>query len=177
MRRTLAAAACVALFLALAAPTAFAADKLVARSASQSNLSRARSTPIPQFPADVKARGDKLQSTASPAVKAWVTQNAAAIAAGQGDAETFARAAAHSRWPNLRVGAGYDSLAFLLLYVSADDLVAIVKKDLDSTSELGETESLRLQMAMDRLSKLMTTLSNLLKKLSDTGDSIVRNLK
>jgi hypothetical protein len=31
-------------------------------------------------------------------------------------------------------------------------------------SELGEMESLRLQMAMDRLSKFMTTLSNMLKK-------------
>ena len=35
--------------------------------------------------------------------------------------------------------------------------------DLDSLSEMGEMESLRLQMAMDRLSKLMSTLSNLLK--------------
>src|SRR5262249_38053609 len=47
-----------------------------------------------------------------------------------------------------------------------------IQTSLDSMSELGETESLRLQMAMDRLSKLMETLSNIMKKLSDTGDSI-----
>ena len=35
-------------------------------------------------------------------------------------------------------------------------------------SDLGEVESLRLQLAMDRHSQFMTTLSNLLKKISDT---------
>jgi Arc/MetJ-type ribon-helix-helix transcriptional regulator len=52
-----------------------------------------------------------------------------------------------------------------------------LKNSLDSLSELGEMESLRLQMAMDRVSKLMTTLSNLLKKISDTESSIIQNLK
>jgi hypothetical protein len=42
---------------------------------------------------------------------------------------------------------------------------------------MGEMESLRLQMAMDRLSKLMSTLSNVLKKTSDTSSTIVQNLK
>jgi hypothetical protein len=44
-------------------------------------------------------------------------------------------------------------------------------------SELGEMDSLRLQMAMDRLSKFMSTLSNLLKRSSDTASGIVQNLK
>jgi hypothetical protein len=52
-----------------------------------------------------------------------------------------------------------------------------IKQSLDSMSELGETESLRLQMAMDRMSKLMSTLSNILKKISDTQQSITQNLK
>jgi len=38
-------------------------------------------------------------------------------------------------------------------------------------------ESLRLQMAMDRKSKMMATLSNLLKKMSDTSSSITQNIK
>jgi len=54
-----------------------------------------------------------------------------------------------------------------------DDL----KGRLDSLSEMGEMESLRLQMAMDRMSKMMSTLSNLLKKISDTQESITQNLK
>ena len=52
-----------------------------------------------------------------------------------------------------------------------------LKDDLDSLSELGEMESLRLQMAMDRMSKMMSTLSNILKKISDTAGSITANIK
>lgn len=44
-------------------------------------------------------------------------------------------------------------------------------------SELGEMETVRLQMAMDRLTKLMTTLSNLMKKISDAASAITQNLK
>ena len=44
-------------------------------------------------------------------------------------------------------------------------------------SELGEMESLRLQMVMDRMSKMMSTLSNLLKKISCTTSQITQNLK
>ncbi|MGH8103620.1 MAG: hypothetical protein ACREJQ_03760 [bacterium] len=52
-----------------------------------------------------------------------------------------------------------------------------VKNKLDSLSEMGEMESLRLQMAMDRMSKMMSTLSNLMKKMSDTAQGITQNLK
>ncbi len=52
-----------------------------------------------------------------------------------------------------------------------------IKNKLDSMSEMGEMESLRLQMAMDRLSKMMSTLSNLLKKISDTASAITQNIK
>jgi hypothetical protein len=52
-----------------------------------------------------------------------------------------------------------------------------VANDIDSLSEMSEMESLRLQMAMDRLSKLMSTLSNILKKTSDTASQITQNMK
>ncbi len=52
-----------------------------------------------------------------------------------------------------------------------------IKDQLDAMSEMGETESLRLQMAMDRLSKMLSTLSNIEKKFSDTEQSITQNLK
>lgn len=61
-----------------------------------------------------------------------------------------------------------------------DDL-CVVKDDLkgkiDSLSEMAEMEAMRLQMAMDRMSKMMSTLSNLLKKASDTASTIVQNIK
>ncbi|MFN8290482.1 MAG: hypothetical protein U0U70_09505 [Chitinophagaceae bacterium] len=58
-----------------------------------------------------------------------------------------------------------------------DNMVDTMKRDLDSLNEMGEMESLRLQMAMDRLSKLMSTLSNIMKKISKTQDTIIQNLK
>jgi hypothetical protein len=48
---------------------------------------------------------------------------------------------------------------------------------LNSLSEIGETESLRLQMAMDRLSKMMSTLSNLLQRIETTDAAITQNIK
>ena len=47
----------------------------------------------------------------------------------------------------------------------------------DNMSEMGEMQSFRLQMAMDMLSKMMSTLSNLLQKQSQTADAITHNIK
>lgn len=52
-----------------------------------------------------------------------------------------------------------------------------IRNDRDSLSEMGEMESLRLQMAMERRSKAMQALSNILKKMSDTNATITQNLK
>jgi hypothetical protein len=42
---------------------------------------------------------------------------------------------------------------------------------------MGEIERMRMQMAMERMSKAMSMLSNLLKKISETADQIVGNLR
>ena len=52
-----------------------------------------------------------------------------------------------------------------------------VPSRMDSMSEMGETESLRLQMAMDRLSKMMSTLSNILQRIETTDAAITQNIK
>lgn len=82
----------------------------------------------------------------------------------------LASALVHKAYDNA-VGKGVATKADL------DSAVDKAKGKLDSMSEMGEMESLRLQMAMDRMSKLMSTLSNLLKKISDTSSGIVQNLK
>lgn len=64
--------------------------------------------------------------------------------------------------------------------ISLEELATMTdqaKDKVDSLSEMGEMESLRLQMAMDRKSKMMSTLSNLLKKSSETSSSIIQNIK
>ena len=75
------------------------------------------------------------------------------------------------------VQANYQPAAGAPSKAELDTMVDTMKSDLDSMSEMGEMESLRLQMAMDRMSKMMSTLSNLLKKISDAQNSITQNLK
>jgi hypothetical protein len=58
-----------------------------------------------------------------------------------------------------------------------DAFLAAAKDQPGSLDGMSETESLRLQMTMDRRSKLMATLSNILKKISDTASSVVSNMK
>lgn len=43
--------------------------------------------------------------------------------------------------------------------------------------ELSEAESLRLQSELDRTSKFLELLSNIMKKISDTADAITQNTK
>lgn len=55
--------------------------------------------------------------------------------------------------------------------------VDAAQNDLDALSDLTEERQLRLQMVTDRVHKLMETLSNYMKKTSETMGSIVANLK
>jgi len=52
-----------------------------------------------------------------------------------------------------------------------------LKGKLDGMNEMSEMTSLRLQMTMDRRSKFISTLSNIMKKISTTQDTLVQNLK
>ena len=56
-------------------------------------------------------------------------------------------------------------------------LLAELKSSLDSMSEMSEETSLRLQMTMDRRSKFVSALSNIMKAIGDTQNSLVGNLK
>lgn len=54
-----------------------------------------------------------------------------------------------------------------------DDL----KGNLDGLNEMSEMTSLRLQMTMDRRSKFIETLSNIMKKIGATQETLVQNIK
>ncbi len=47
----------------------------------------------------------------------------------------------------------------------------------DGMNDMSEMTSLRLQMTMDRRSKVIQTLSNIMKKIQTTQDAIVSNIK
>ena len=57
------------------------------------------------------------------------------------------------------------------------DANAIAQPMLDNLSELSEAESLRLQMLLDRRAKAMEALSNIMKKLHETSQTIIENMK
>ena len=48
---------------------------------------------------------------------------------------------------------------------------------LDSLSELGDEQQLKMQMIMDRMTKADSAASNMEKKFSEVADSIIQNLK
>jgi hypothetical protein len=56
-------------------------------------------------------------------------------------------------------------------------LMKELRRQLDSMSEMGELNQLKLQAYMDRRTRAFQTMSNLSKKLSETSNSIVANMK
>ena len=72
-----------------------------------------------------------------------------------------------------------DLLCFYVLVEVARTLgnQAELKQTLYSMGKISEMDALRLQMLMDRRSKFITTLSNIMKKISSTQDTLIQNLK
>ena len=52
-----------------------------------------------------------------------------------------------------------------------------LKGKLDGMNEMSELTSLRLQMQLERMSKAISKLSNVMKKMDSTQENIVQNLK
>jgi len=59
----------------------------------------------------------------------------------------------------------------------AKSLLDDLKGRLDGMNEMSEMTSLRLQMTMDRRSKFISTLSQIMKKISTTQDILIQNIK
>jgi hypothetical protein len=64
-----------------------------------------------------------------------------------------------------------------LTTANLNTLAGQLKSDLDSMNEMSETTSMRLQMLMDRRSKFVEALSNIMKKIDDTQSTILQNIK
>jgi hypothetical protein len=61
--------------------------------------------------------------------------------------------------------------------VELDKYVEEKEQEMDSLGGLSEELSLKLQILMDRRSKIIQTLSTILKKISQTSDAIIANIK
>ena len=64
-----------------------------------------------------------------------------------------------------------------LTYGQLAALQAQTNQSLDSLNDMSESAQMRLQMLMDQRSKVLEIASNIEKKLSDTSDAIVVNMK
>ncbi|MFW9944049.1 MAG: hypothetical protein ACFFB7_03545 [Candidatus Sifarchaeia archaeon] len=52
-----------------------------------------------------------------------------------------------------------------------------IEQEHDTPKDIADELSLRLQLAMERRSKVISTLSNMMKKMASTQDTIVQNIK
>jgi hypothetical protein len=119
--------------------------------------------------ADERAFADAWRKDRQPASVASAVLDLASVKAStrQGSGETHAP----NEQSGIRQGQRAGSFSDFELFIGS------ARDQLDSTSELGEQQQLRLQMYMDRLTGIHSTLSNLMKKFSDTTGGIVQNLK
>ncbi len=60
---------------------------------------------------------------------------------------------------------------------TVDPDLMLLKAQLDSIAAGSEMDALRLQATMDRISKMQSTLSNIMNKNSDTAQNIAQNIK
>lgn len=147
----------------------------------------------PAVTPEMKAMEAKVLSRVGPQTRAWVKQEAArqrtsSTFSGTLDAQALATYPDASKLNTADV----DALTFLVMMETSksanDDLksvAAAVKTTNEAkaaareskTQEMGQMQSMRLQMATDRRSKMMTTLSNMMKKMSATDSTLIQNLK
>jgi len=84
----------------------------------------------------------------------------------------------HKNFPRI----SRDQADLLTLYLLGEVAKVLADPDklrerLDGMNELSEMTSLRLQMTMDRRSKFIATLSQIMKKIATTQDTLVQNIK
>jgi hypothetical protein len=84
----------------------------------------------------------------------------------------------HSRFAHLS-GEQSDLLSFYVLAEAARIITVPdeLKRSLDGANEMSEMTALRLQMDLDKMSKYISTLRNIMKKISATEDTLVQNIR
>lgn len=159
-----------------AAPAAPAQKRAESRAAAADrdlNLEKAASRHCLKIAADLRPEAKrKLAITSRGLMKALIKRS------NTRDPLAWTRANVKRQFPGIS-----DRQSDLLSFYVLSDLARLasapsdLERKLEEMDEMSEMTSLRLQMMMDRRSKLMSTLSNLLKKTSETRTSMVQNLK
>jgi hypothetical protein len=170
-------------------------------------ITAAVAAPPVQIPADASALQQKLVRQLSPAIREWVRRQADQMRARSATGEAVVRGAVTERFRDQSPSAtDVDALVFLVVFEVAEDADKEAREELkqmeeerhrqqrvrdqaagipkgglrpreDTISTMDQMSNLRLQMAVDRRSQAITTLSNLLKKFADSQQTITQNLK
>jgi hypothetical protein len=116
---------------------------------------------------------DQMQqeiAQAKPGERSGVCQTAACRSLPAKLAEMTSASAATPRPFHLRA-------ADNITYPQLSSLESQADQALGSVSGMSQEQQLQLQTAMDQYSKMLETVSNIMKSLSDTSNSIVANMK
>ncbi len=167
--------------------------------------SQVRPISMRTLPEDAVRQNTRLAANLSPSAKSKVQSAAAdlAITATQQPAmsatqlQSSARALVMRAFPTLQ-GQDIDALVFLVMMQCTKDEESDLRQIMNETkamtaakqnlrnplrasaanaSELSDMDSMRLQMLMDRRSKLLEAMSNMMKSVSDTQSGVIGNLK
>jgi hypothetical protein len=120
---------------------------------------------LTQIPPEARTRQAALLARATPEQRSFIARTAPTATD-----EATVRAQVITAFPALSSG-DIEAVALLVLMAAADDA------DADLRNNMSEMKSLRMQAALDRRSKAMSALSNILRKTSETTDGIIRNIK
>jgi hypothetical protein len=183
------------LFLILAALVPAAAAQPPAP-ASRPALPRVETEKLGVLPPNADTRFAALKAKVPPGAWSWIESQARVEAGRPAPDPAALKSEIAKRFGSGLPPAEVDAVTFLVLAQANQDLESDLRnivahsqiaspppsqearKDAkDNLGEVSQTAQLRLQTVMDRRSKLIETLSNVLKKMSDTDSSIVGNLK
>jgi len=130
------------------------------------------------------ARAHRLTSLLQPGARAkldLVTRGLLAhLASGSENVDPYALAQQEVRSKFAQLSSEQSNLLSFYVLAEVARILTVpdeLKGKLRSMNEMSEMTSLRLQMMMDRRSKFISTLSNIMKKISTTQDTLVQNLK
>jgi hypothetical protein len=162
--------------------------------------------PAGEMPQGADAAQQRLAAQVSPAIREWVRRQAADLRVRPGANDATAREAVGERFRGQNLSpADLDALVFLVMFEMAQDAERDTREALDQMAEenrrkqrlreqagatkpgvrpredtisaMDQMSNPRLQMAVDRRSKAVATLSDLMQKSSVTASNITQNLK
>jgi hypothetical protein len=184
---------CDAIAVAQTAPSTLvrpSSSPILQRQAPQVVNPRRSATVVP---ATFTSTAQRLSLNLTPLGTDWVQRNGLAFRAGTKTEAQIRQDASEQTGLLLQSfeqgqDADITTLVFIVMHVAAKDSRDDLRNQLvdvrranqsrrETMSEMSEMESLNMQMAMDRMSKMMTALSNIMKKMSDTSASITNNIK